>query len=785
MPSKKTTRQVEIKAAGDVNVGGSLVGGNLIVNHNYLSAPVPPRPTGRAAPEDEVTKARPERRDLVERQDLIEAVYQFLQPKTATQRIAVLYGPPGVGKTAVAVEIVYRLLAAKRRRRPERFDAILWHEVGPVVSPEEAEYALEALLSLLRRRLHLTLSLSVDSPARQESQIIDELAGRGYKLLLVLDELNDRTAPRLMRFVRRLRGAVSILMTRSSDWQPDDKAYLHKRVPGLSAAGVQTFFKLSKLRRKFTTEELDLICQQTAGNLVALKYLANELHGQPTADLAAWLGTVTNPESSIAQRIAEQIYAGLASETAREIWKALTVFQGEAHRHTLTCLAGRDPDRPADKAQVSRALKELEEQDVLLTDQDGHRYRLYGAARSFMGHQLRLADEYDLYEQRRVAYYVGLRKRAPHQHDAIGWTILTDYQPDGQAPLVYTDELIALTHVISYCLQPERPAGYWVNAARLLDGFRAVFFMGGYWHQRLEFCQAVLQRATAEGRPHIAGQVQRLLAWMYCFGDHYALAEQLARAARQTARAGIDAGPHAADEWVVHLQTYYKALNTLGQVALRQGQQALLASQAEPASGPALAEAAARFQQARSYLTHARNFVEGLFPSEALIVDFHLAEVDFYDRRTPDPDRTSEHLRQCLDRSRQTFAAILQAAEARGHRRLAENARYYLGKSLRRLGFARAEANPQDRADFEAGRFLLETAWNAVADQDRVLRARISFALGQWHESEARLARQRTARTRAIAAARQYVADAVGELNRWGMQMESQDAAAFLIRRLG
>lgn len=791
MAKRKTTSRVAVQAEGDIATGGDIVGGNKQVTHIYHiygAATGAPAADSPVRPEDDVRLERPKAVELVGREALVSEVCRALRPKTQARRVVVLYGPPGVGKTAIASEAVHRFLDEKQRGLKTRFDAILWHDVDPDAGEQQADQALEALMGQLRRRLHLPLEVSASQPDRQEVRLVEEFNSRDYRLLLVLDELRDAVAPRLMRFVNRLRGAVSVLITRARDWEPDDGRLQHFWVRGLGVAEAKTCLQRSAPRRRLTDDELKQIRHKTAGNLLALGYLARELQRNPQADLDALLEAITDPEGSIAQKIAERTYLSLSSDLGRDLWKALTVFEGSAHRHTLTILAGRDPDRPADRTQVGKAIKELVEQDILLEDRLPQRYWLYDPARKFMTHVLEQAGEYDEWEQRRVAYYVGLRRRADHQHDTAGWTILTDFNPDPGAPLDYSEELITLTHVVDYCLEAGRPAGYWVNAARLLDNFRAVFFMGGYWKQRLEFCEAVRRRAEADGRTDLAGQVKRLLAWMYCFSDDYPAAQRLAGEALQTARAGIDAGPARAVEWVVHLQTYYKALNTLGQVALRQGQQAILLSR-EAAETPALpaldylAGARGHFDRARAYFQRAEKFVEGLFPPEALIVQFHQAEVDYYDRREPEGALDQPYQLQHLEKSRGAFRGILQAAEERRHRRLAENARYYLGKTLRRLGFAQALKDRRQRAAFDEGRSLLEAAWRAVGDQDRVLRARIGFALGQWHESEARLAAGPAAREAALEAARRHVQEASTELGGWGMKLESRDAAAFLNRR--
>ncbi|MFE0809338.1 BTAD domain-containing putative transcriptional regulator [Streptomyces sp. NPDC058794] len=145
------------------------------------SAPAPAGPD-RAAAVAALRSRLPARpRGFVGREEQIAAVRRhLLRGRDAGTAISVVEGPPGVGKTALALHVAHRLAA-------EFPDGRLFVDLGACGSGKHPLGTMEALAQLLRS-LGVTGALPVELPAR--TALLRSLL-HGRRVLLVLDDAPD------------------------------------------------------------------------------------------------------------------------------------------------------------------------------------------------------------------------------------------------------------------------------------------------------------------------------------------------------------------------------------------------------------------------------------------------------------------------------------------------------------------------------------------------------------------------------------------------------------------
>jgi hypothetical protein len=345
--------------------------------------------------------------------------------------------------------------------------------------------------------------------------------------------------------------------------------------------------------------------------------------------------------------------------------------------------------------------------------------------------------------RRRLAdHYVAKRDRKSDR--SIDWTVFSDYNSKifGRDSAEDEFEIDSVVTVARDLIDAIVDVPSLDRAEQFVDAYRTLFFATSRWDARIDFCDALVNRARDLSQWHVVARHKRLLAWVHCFRSsrgRYDLAEHYAREALGLSVAGPMVDRHLSidafsNRLLVYAQTHHKALQALGLIAFRRGTEKATQLRQELHRDQPRANSDMRadwekahdyFEQARACYRLARESVVVPYEPETWIIDFHIAEVDYQDREhfAQGPTETQGasrelHLQKCMA----AFRAILTGHSLEKkeiHRRLTGNCHYYLGKIHRRLG------------DYMAATQDLQDALGFAGTWDRPLKARSLFAQAQ------------------------------------------------------
>lgn len=721
---------------------------------------------------------------LIGREPLIEHLIGVLSPANPTSEpVVLLYGPLGAGKSAVAKEVGRRMLASSPGQTA-RFDAVI---IDRFQFHDKAEELYTHFIHYLEAKLGV--KTSVDPIEARASRVRNELRQRS--LLYIIDEVEHDIAQRVIVFAQTLGlSKAKILITQNT--APRRPECLTLEVTELNNSTLAREFIANRCAGLTLTDaQVDQILEWSHGNLIALEEIARLFQNEAVdVALAHIAEEFSRPGTPGAERWIGYTLRQL-TPLERLILDAQCLFQRSAHIHMLLDIVRAHELGEVPERSFRAALKSLNDRSLLRSTNEPERFLLRSTFQNYLRQQLKDEDTLDGWRACWKDQYLKLRRRRDDSDDIPGWTILIDYTPTGHYRVnpSHPDEAATIRDVIQYCTSSNRIDERWEDAARLLDNFRATLFAAGHWQTRIDAERLVIAQAEERQQWHYVAQHKRLLAWMYCFRDEYLLARAEAESAYEIVCERLPRSKRQADR-IVHCQTMYKALITLGHVSLREGQDAAIRGHYRRSSDIAYAEqqflhARDRFTEARSHFENARRYIQHAYPDEALIVRFHLAEVDYYDRHslTLLGDARIQFERLRVARSR--FEAVLKAAKDRQHQRLTALATYYLGKTYRRMATYRS-LNIDSTEHFADARRLLEQA-TAIATEhgDTVLLARLAFAYAQYYESSVPAdEEQTTERTTALDKARAYVWQAIAGFESIKMRLEKQDAEHFRDQRL-
>jgi hypothetical protein len=721
---------------------------------------------------------------LVGREMLIQELMAALDPDSnGSEQVIILYGPLGVGKSAIALEVGRRLQAAYSGET-QRFDAVIFDRFQ--FHDKEAKL-YEHFIQYLETKLGV--KTSVDHIEARAARVRNELRQRS--LLFIVDEVEHDIAQRVVEFTKyRAPQRVKVLITQNTSPQNADCQIMEIKALN-NPILVREFISSRCKELTLTDSHVERILKSTQGNLIALEEIAR-LFNSEDADIA--LSHIAENLSRPGNRVAERWIGYTLRQLSRLellILYAQCIFQRSAHVHMLIDIVRAHETGEVPEKAFRRAIKTLGDRGLLNSDGGPDRYSLRSTFQNYIRQQLKDNNELDSWRISWKDQYVKLRKREEDFDDTPGWTILIDYTPTGRFRVnpSHPDEAETIRDVIHYCTSPNRIVERWEDAARLLDNFRATLFAAGHWQTRIDAERRVIGQAERLQEWHYLAQHKRLLAWMYCFRDEHVFARQEVEQAYKIVCEHLPRSRKQVER-LVHCQTMYKALITLGHIALREGHHAAIQGHYQRISDSEYAEgqfrsARDRFSESRFYFKNAQQFIRHAYPDEELIVTFHLAEVEYYDRYSLTFLGDSRIRFERLELVRTHFASVLEVAIQRNHMRLTALTTYYLGKTYRRLATYRS-LNADSEVHFAEARRLLDQAFSLAAQYgDNVLLARIAFAYGQYYESlipanEGRDDERRTALERA----REQVQKSVNAFESIKMQLEKKDAQRFLEQRL-
>lgn len=447
------------------------------------------------------------------RGDALDALDALLADPEADTRLAVLSGPGGIGKTALAVQWAHRV--ADRFPDGQLFIDLRGHEPQSAMSPAEA-------LSHLLRSLGVPGDRIPAEPVEQAALYRSLLHGR--RVLIVLD--NGGTADDILPLVP---GSSTNLLLVTSRNALAALATHHAvcAVPLDVLAGDEAVALLGKLLGRAPVErepeaaaELVRLCD---GLPLALRIAAAKLAGQPRpaiGPLAAELAgadrldvlTIDGGSRSV-RAVFASAYRALTPPAAR-LFRLLGLHPGPTvHRHLAAAIGGLTG------AATRRVLDELVAAH-LVVDMGADRYRLHDLI-AFFAAQCAVADEptadRDEALDRLADWYLAVAHAANRAVDPAldRVTPVLRYAPE-QLPFAaerhaalafFDDERANLLPLARYTAGHGRPTVTW-QLTYLLTGF---YGTRGYWQERVELCQCAVAAAGLIGDPSTEGLMRSAL----------------------------------------------------------------------------------------------------------------------------------------------------------------------------------------------------------------------------------------------------------------------------------
>lgn len=329
-----------------------------------------------ARPTRGTKSALPATVELVGRDDELRRTLELL----ASDRRALVHGPPGIGKSALASAVAARWLEQDDRRGHEAVD------LHGVHGQAEAEGRLAA-------------ALGMEGVARDDV-VIRSLAARGELLLLVDGALPEGLGGRLADWVDRTAPVRALVATRDAlpGWPVVE-------LRGLAPAAARTL--LERTAGQSLGAGTDRVCRRLDGNPLALELVGTGLKHASLADLDRRLAMPLTALRRAWKACLEEL-----PEAQRDVAVALSLFRRPFELSDVAALAGIEPGFAA--ATTERLLAH----SVLQGAKDG-RMALPHAARELLLSELRgerrSRGARSRYQQRCRAILEALVEVIPHR----------------------------------------------------------------------------------------------------------------------------------------------------------------------------------------------------------------------------------------------------------------------------------------------------------------------------------------------------------------------------------
>ncbi|HUR51207.1 MAG TPA: adenylate/guanylate cyclase domain-containing protein [Mycobacteriales bacterium] len=470
--------------------------------------------------------------ELVGREgELSELQYRLL---SGTSRLVTLVGPPGVGKTRLALEVGNAL--------SDRFPEGLWFvRLDLTHDPDEVAAVLAA---------------AVRAPAHHDGPVAALRAWLcpGQQLLVVdnwehvldaaplLSELLD-ACPRLVVLAtsqRRLRLRAEHVVTVAPLELPTPGAHRWEEV--VRAASAELFARRATAIQPFAVDDSNAaavarICRTLEGIPLAVELCAGRVDELPLEDLADalddQLAALRDGPRDLPERHRSLLaalrwsYRLLPAEQAA-VLRRLAIFTGAFSRAEAVSVC-TDPEGDPRADAVASALAELVDRSLVqLVDPGREQYRLLDSVHQFLTQELRAESEYD-----RAA-----RRLLTHLIDVLGPAVPVFFDEDMALAAESAD--VALEWALS-------------SAEALNDAGRLALLLQHHWDTRGEWQEglgwlAAARAAVPEGSEVWAALTAAVGWFHFRFGDH-----ELARAAADAVLTASAAGPEQRAQ-AVHLR---------------------------------------------------------------------------------------------------------------------------------------------------------------------------------------------------------------------------------------
>ena len=248
-----------------------------------------------------------------------------------------LVGPGGVGKTALALKVAYELLD----REHLDFDAIVWVSAkASTLTAKEIKRIESAIEDSVGVFSAILAEFDPGSSTDPEDRVVDLLTG--FKIFLIIDNLETVLDDRLRRFIQRVPNGSKILLTSRIGVGAGDRSI---QVDPLTMPESRVYFR--KLIQAYGVSRLKAIRSETADQYIR-RLLSNPL-------FLKWFVTAVK-SGSMPERL-------LANQTEILKFCLENVFERLEHNAKLICNAYLVVDGPHSLPMLSR-LTELRPDEI-------------------------------------------------------------------------------------------------------------------------------------------------------------------------------------------------------------------------------------------------------------------------------------------------------------------------------------------------------------------------------------------------------------------------------------
>jgi tetratricopeptide (TPR) repeat protein len=282
---------------------------------------------------------------FVGREKELAELVRYLSPRYRLG-VVCLSGMPGVGKTALALEIAHRYWKSTNLSPEERFEAIVWvtakhAELYPArLTPRRPTFTdLDGLYRAIAEVLGLEEITRAVTLSDRDVIVAHALAD--HRVLLVLDNLEDIDDSDLMVFLRELPPPSKAIVT--TRHRIDVALSIHLKAFHESEAHKLIQNECQRHNLTLTNEQIERLLERTGCLALAIVRTIGRMAWRGSS-VEAELRQLGDPSNDIYEFCFEKSIARIRGGHAHELFMALALFSKDATRDALGYVAGFDKD---------------------------------------------------------------------------------------------------------------------------------------------------------------------------------------------------------------------------------------------------------------------------------------------------------------------------------------------------------------------------------------------------------------------------------------------------------